>query len=172
MNHGECPGPSLNYWSLMCPVPCPWEMSGWDQSYPYCPACLKSSEELCCLLSRLDTRQSFCFTNFENGKCSVPKAFNTTKAKCCCSKMPGEGWGDPCELCPKDDEGESNVRERERELCVVTVWRVTLYLGIKLYQWFWEQPLGKTSPNSYGQDVCTEMELKLHIASQVGSAEE
>ncbi|KAH0628173.1 hypothetical protein JD844_009001 [Phrynosoma platyrhinos] len=51
-----------------------------------------------------DTRQSFCFTNFENGKCSIPKAFNTTKAKCCCSKMPGEGWGDPCELCPKEDE--------------------------------------------------------------------
>lgn len=22
--------------------------------------------------------------------------------------MPGEGWGDPCELCPKDDEGKSN----------------------------------------------------------------
>lgn len=53
----------------------------------------------------LDTRQSFCFTNFENGKCSVPKAFNTSKAKCCCSKMPGEGWGDPCELCPKEEEG-------------------------------------------------------------------
>lgn len=53
----------------------------------------------------LDTRQSFCFTNFENGKCSLPKAFNTTKAKCCCSKMPGEGWGDPCELCPKEEEG-------------------------------------------------------------------
>ncbi|XP_068278145.1 fibrillin-2 isoform X1 [Nyctibius grandis] len=51
-----------------------------------------------------DTRQSFCFTNFEHGKCSVPKAFNTTKAKCCCSKMPGEGWGDPCELCPKEEE--------------------------------------------------------------------
>ncbi|XP_067425353.1 fibrillin-2 isoform X2 [Emydura macquarii macquarii] len=51
-----------------------------------------------------DTRQSFCFTNFENGKCSIPKAFNTTKAKCCCSKMPGEGWGDPCELCPKEEE--------------------------------------------------------------------
>uniref|UniRef100_A0A8C8BT09 Fibrillin-2 n=1 Tax=Otus sunia TaxID=257818 RepID=A0A8C8BT09_9STRI len=46
----------------------------------------------------------FCFINFENGKCSVPKAFNTTKAKCCCSKMPGEGWGDPCELCPKEEE--------------------------------------------------------------------
>ncbi|XP_063820322.1 fibrillin-2 [Pseudophryne corroboree] len=51
-----------------------------------------------------DTRQSFCFTKFENGKCSVPKAYNSTKATCCCSKMPGEGWGDPCELCPKEGE--------------------------------------------------------------------
>uniref|UniRef100_A0A3P9AJ59 Fibrillin 2b n=1 Tax=Esox lucius TaxID=8010 RepID=A0A3P9AJ59_ESOLU len=51
-----------------------------------------------------DTRSSFCFTRFESGKCSVPKAFNTTKAKCCCSKMPGEGWGDPCELCPRETE--------------------------------------------------------------------
>uniref|UniRef100_A0A4W3HSE0 Fibrillin-2 n=1 Tax=Callorhinchus milii TaxID=7868 RepID=A0A4W3HSE0_CALMI len=51
-----------------------------------------------------DTRQSFCYTKFVNGKCSVPKAFNTTKAKCCCSKMPGEGWGSPCELCPTDGE--------------------------------------------------------------------
>uniref|UniRef100_UPI00358F92B7 fibrillin-2-like n=1 Tax=Myxine glutinosa TaxID=7769 RepID=UPI00358F92B7 len=51
-----------------------------------------------------DTRQSFCFTNFEEGKCSVPKALNTTKARCCCSAMPGEGWGDPCELCPREGE--------------------------------------------------------------------
>lgn len=36
----------------------------------------------------------------------MAKPFNTTKAKCCCSKMPGEGWGDPCELCPKDGEGK------------------------------------------------------------------
>ncbi|KAK6492730.1 fibrillin-2 [Huso huso] len=56
-----------------------------------------------------DTRESFCFTKFENGKCSVPKAFNTTKAKCCCSKMAKEGWGDPCELCPK--EGEAAFQE-------------------------------------------------------------
>ncbi|XP_066459257.1 fibrillin-2 [Eleutherodactylus coqui] len=55
-----------------------------------------------------DTRQSFCFTKFENGKCSVPKAYNSTKAACCCS-MPGEGWGDPCELCPK--EGEVALKE-------------------------------------------------------------
>ncbi|RMC01031.1 hypothetical protein DUI87_22718 [Hirundo rustica rustica] len=57
----------------------------------------------------IDTRQSFCFTRFDNGKCSVPKAFNTTKARCCCSKMPGEGWGDPCELCPQ----EGNVAFQE-----------------------------------------------------------
>uniref|UniRef100_A0A8B9LZJ9 Fibrillin 2 n=1 Tax=Astyanax mexicanus TaxID=7994 RepID=A0A8B9LZJ9_ASTMX len=51
-----------------------------------------------------DTRVSFCFTRFENGKCSIPQAFNTTKARCCCSAMPKEGWGYPCELCPKEHE--------------------------------------------------------------------
>uniref|UniRef100_A0AAQ4NYK2 Fibrillin 2b n=1 Tax=Gasterosteus aculeatus aculeatus TaxID=481459 RepID=A0AAQ4NYK2_GASAC len=51
-----------------------------------------------------DTRESFCFTKFEAGKCSVPKYLNNTKAKCCCSKMPGEGWGLPCELCPRESE--------------------------------------------------------------------
>nr|XP_006626990.1 PREDICTED: fibrillin-2 [Lepisosteus oculatus] len=51
-----------------------------------------------------DTRESFCFTKFENSMCSAPQPFNTTKAKCCCSKMPKEGWGDPCELCPKEHE--------------------------------------------------------------------
>ncbi|XP_045405469.1 fibrillin-3 [Lemur catta] len=56
-----------------------------------------------------DTRQSFCFTHFEAGKCSVPKAFNTTKTRCCCSKRPGEGWGDPCELCPQ--EGSATFQE-------------------------------------------------------------
>ncbi|KAL6034242.1 hypothetical protein STEG23_009311 [Scotinomys teguina] len=53
----------------------------------------------------IDTRQSFCFTQFEAGKCSVPKASNTTKSQCCCDKNPAEGWGDPCELCPQNDSG-------------------------------------------------------------------
>ncbi|XP_025841448.2 fibrillin-3 isoform X4 [Vulpes vulpes] len=56
-----------------------------------------------------DTRQSFCFTHFEAGKCSVPKAFNTTKTRCCCSQRPGEGWDDPCELCPQ--EGSAAFQE-------------------------------------------------------------
>lgn len=38
--------------------------------------------------------------------CSVAKAFNTTKARCCCSQRPGEGWNDPCELCPQEGSGE------------------------------------------------------------------
>lgn len=57
-----------------------------------------------------DTRQSFCFTHFEAGKCSVPKAFNTTKTRCCCSQRPGEGWNDPCELCPQEGSGEHPPR--------------------------------------------------------------
>ncbi|XP_067829444.1 fibrillin-1-like isoform X1 [Heptranchias perlo] len=52
----------------------------------------------------IDLRESFCFSTFENGVCSAPKYRNTTKAVCCCSFMPGEGWGDPCEICPKKSE--------------------------------------------------------------------
>ncbi|XP_074058715.1 fibrillin-2-like isoform X9 [Macrotis lagotis] len=51
-----------------------------------------------------DTHRSFCFKNFENGICTVAKAFNTTKAKYCYNKMPGEDWSNLYELCPKDDE--------------------------------------------------------------------
>ncbi|KAM5307226.1 LOW QUALITY PROTEIN: fibrillin-3 [Glossophaga mutica] len=56
-----------------------------------------------------DTQQSFCFTYFEAERCSVPKAFNITKARCCCSQRPGEGWNDPCELCPQ--EGSAAFQE-------------------------------------------------------------
>ncbi|MGH0119001.1 UNVERIFIED_CONTAM: hypothetical protein FKN15_003550, partial [Acipenser sinensis] len=51
-----------------------------------------------------DIRVNFCFTKFENGKCFAAKAKNTTKSACCCSAMPGEGWGSPCEICPKQNE--------------------------------------------------------------------
>lgn len=70
----------------------------------------RSTSLLVCLLlcvCTVDKRESYCFTRFENGKCSLPQAFNTTKAKCCCSNMPKEGWGDPCELCPKETDGET-----------------------------------------------------------------
>ncbi|XP_033615292.1 fibrillin-3 [Fukomys damarensis] len=56
-----------------------------------------------------DTRQSLCFTRVEAGRCLVPKAFNTTKTRCCCSQRPGEGWGEPCELCPR--EGSAAFQE-------------------------------------------------------------
>uniref|UniRef100_A0A8C2I4K8 Fibrillin 1 n=1 Tax=Cyprinus carpio TaxID=7962 RepID=A0A8C2I4K8_CYPCA len=46
----------------------------------------------------------YCYTKFENGRCQAPKPFNTTKDVCCCSVMPGQGWGDPCEICPSPEE--------------------------------------------------------------------
>lgn len=52
----------------------------------------------------IDVRESFCFSKFENGVCSAPKYRNITKFTCCCSFMPGEGWGVPCEICPKKSE--------------------------------------------------------------------
>ncbi|XP_023701075.2 fibrillin-2 isoform X1 [Paramormyrops kingsleyae] len=52
----------------------------------------------------LETRTGFCFSKFTEGMCAVPQAFNSTKAACCCSTMPKEGWGDPCELCPKEQD--------------------------------------------------------------------
>uniref|UniRef100_A0A3Q3EIF5 Fibrillin-1 n=1 Tax=Labrus bergylta TaxID=56723 RepID=A0A3Q3EIF5_9LABR len=53
----------------------------------------------------LDIRVSYCYTKFENGRCQAPKPQNTTKEVCCCTGMPGQGWGDPCEICPTKGEG-------------------------------------------------------------------
>ncbi|KPP64202.1 fibrillin-1-like, partial [Scleropages formosus] len=52
----------------------------------------------------VDIRVNYCYTKFENGRCLSPKPHNTTKAQCCCSAMPGQGWGDPCEICPTMQE--------------------------------------------------------------------
>lgn len=76
-----------------------------------------------------DTRESFCFTRFENGKCSVPQAFNTSKAKCCCSVMAKEGWGDPCELCPKEQDGT-------RTLISFIIRYITFTQDPKSFSWF------------------------------------
>ncbi|RXN16421.1 fibrillin-1 [Labeo rohita] len=59
----------------------------------------------------VDIRVNYCYTKFENGRCQAPKPFNTTKGLCCCSAMPGQGWGDPCEICPSPDE------EAHKALC-------------------------------------------------------
>lgn len=53
----------------------------------------------------VDIRVNYCYTKFENGRCLTPKPQNTTKNTCCCSGMPGQGWGDPCEICPNKEEG-------------------------------------------------------------------
>ncbi|KAK2894364.1 hypothetical protein Q8A67_011593 [Cirrhinus molitorella] len=60
---------------------------------------LSSSGKRC-----VDFRENYCYTKFENGRCQAPKPSNTTKGACCCSGMPGQGWGDPCEICPSQEE--------------------------------------------------------------------
>uniref|UniRef100_A0A665X3K6 Fibrillin 1 n=1 Tax=Echeneis naucrates TaxID=173247 RepID=A0A665X3K6_ECHNA len=52
----------------------------------------------------LDIRVNYCYTKFENGRCLAPKPQNTSKEVCCCTGMPGQGWGDPCEICPSKGE--------------------------------------------------------------------
>ncbi|XP_041837926.1 fibrillin-1 isoform X2 [Melanotaenia boesemani] len=55
--------------------------------------------------SCIDLRVDYCYTKFENGVCLAPKSQNTTKQVCCCTGMPGQGWGNPCDICPnKGDE--------------------------------------------------------------------
>lgn len=49
---------------------------------------------------------SYCYAKFEGGKCSSPKSRNHSKQECCCA-LKGEGWGDPCELCPTEPDGMS-----------------------------------------------------------------
>lgn len=55
-----------------------------------------------------DLRMSYCYAKFEGGKCSSPKSRNHSKQECCCA-LKGEGWGDPCELCPTEPDGKSNT---------------------------------------------------------------
>ncbi|KAG9337036.1 hypothetical protein JZ751_029895, partial [Albula glossodonta] len=52
----------------------------------------------------VDIRVNYCYTKFENGRCQSPQPLNSTKAMCCCSTLPGQGWGDPCEICPTMEE--------------------------------------------------------------------
>uniref|UniRef100_A0A4W4HGQ6 Fibrillin-1 n=1 Tax=Electrophorus electricus TaxID=8005 RepID=A0A4W4HGQ6_ELEEL len=91
----------------------------------------------------VDMRESFCYTKFESGRCLAPKPLNTTKGHCCCSAMPGQGWGSPCEICPSSNE------EAFRDLC----FRVGLPYGV-------EKPEGtntdecKDTPNICHNGVC------------------
>uniref|UniRef100_A0A3Q4C0E7 Uncharacterized protein n=1 Tax=Mola mola TaxID=94237 RepID=A0A3Q4C0E7_MOLML len=52
----------------------------------------------------IDIRVNYCYTKFESGRCQAPKPQNTTKEVCCCTGVPGQGWGDPCEICPRKGE--------------------------------------------------------------------
>ncbi|KAH0619971.1 hypothetical protein JD844_014452 [Phrynosoma platyrhinos] len=73
-----------------------------------------------------DQRVSYCFTKFEDGKCSVPKSRNHSKQECCCN-MHGEGWGDPCELCPEEGEDfhakRADFLQLNLSICIIEAYR-------------------------------------------------
>ena len=49
-----------------------------------------------------DTRRGLCYTQVRNGKCSNPSFTAVTKSTCCCMEdNSNNGWGYPCEVCPK-----------------------------------------------------------------------
>uniref|UniRef100_A0A672H6I1 Fibrillin-1 n=1 Tax=Salarias fasciatus TaxID=181472 RepID=A0A672H6I1_SALFA len=62
----------------------------------------------------LDIRVNYCYTKFDK-VCLAPKPQNTSKEQCCCSNMAGQGWGDPCELCPTPDQGVYSSRHRDAQ---------------------------------------------------------
>ncbi|XP_035380752.1 fibrillin-1 isoform X2 [Electrophorus electricus] len=89
----------------------------------------------------VDMRESFCYTKFESGRCLAPKPLNTTKGHCCCSAMPGQGWGSPCEICPSSNE------EAFRDLC----FRVGLPYGVEKPE---DTDECKDTPNICHNGVC------------------
>eukprot|EP00795_Rhopilema_esculentum_P005941 gene5941-11289_t len=54
--------------------------------------------------SCVDVRKGVCFAKVEGNRCAKATAFQVTKSTCCCSM--NAGWGDPCDLCPKEGTKE------------------------------------------------------------------
>jgi len=57
--------------------------------------------------SCVDVRQGVCFARLEGNRCVQPTSLQVTKSTCCCSM--NAGWGDPCDLCPKEGTKEFNL---------------------------------------------------------------
>ncbi|KXJ14695.1 Fibrillin-2 [Exaiptasia diaphana] len=57
-----------------------------------------------------DIRKNFCFNTVDENGCTKPRDTLVTKSACCCTK--GQGWGDPCELCPQPDSKGGNTHAK------------------------------------------------------------
>lgn len=44
----------------------------------------------------------------------MPKSRNHSKQECCCA-LKGQGWGDPCELCPEEADGAYSLSELKED---------------------------------------------------------
>ncbi|XP_052832468.1 fibrillin-2, partial [Octopus bimaculoides] len=54
-----------------------------------------------------DTRRGLCYTQVHRGQCSNPSYSPMTKSTCCCTEdNANNGWGTPCEICPKPNDRE------------------------------------------------------------------
>lgn len=52
-----------------------------------------------------DTRRGLCYTQVRRGQCSNPSFTAVTKSTCCCMEdNSNNGWGYPCEVCPKSGD--------------------------------------------------------------------
>ncbi|CAI9740245.1 fibrillin-2-like, isoform X2 [Octopus vulgaris] len=52
-----------------------------------------------------DTRRGLCYTQVHRGQCSNPSYSPMTKSTCCCTEdNANNGWGTPCEICPKPND--------------------------------------------------------------------
>lgn len=102
-----------------------------------------------------DDRVNYCYTKFENGRCQAPKPQNISKKACCCTGIPGQGWGDPCEICPSKGEGAYTSYHRNTHTCKETLTYVcVLFNGIHDFShlMFPEAYLGLCSNIGYQQE--------------------
>lgn len=97
---GETATPNIFDWFLVCHMT--------NSKAKVKPAQLKT-----CVCVCIDTRSGSCFRDVrlrgdasESLDCSNEIGVGVSKASCCCSM--GQGWGNPCELCPLVNSSESS----------------------------------------------------------------
>nr|XP_039274602.1 fibrillin-2-like isoform X1 [Styela clava] len=66
-----------------------------------------------------DEREAFCYRYYNESsfQCTEQLPFNVTKKLCCCTGQIGQGWNNPCEVCPIPGDGTAF-----KELCGVDIY--------------------------------------------------
>ena len=58
-----------------------------------------------------DTVKGSCFAKFDGRMCAMPLMKQLTRTECCCGMEPmgQRGWGSPCQGCPLEGSGRSQI---------------------------------------------------------------